>query len=46
MTAEALSLKEWLRGLDCPGMYDALVDQVRLSPRLRFAEHATLLGSG
>lgn len=26
---DTLSLKEWLQGLDCPGMQDALEDQVR-----------------
>ena len=28
---EPLSLEEWLDGLDCCGMYSALVNQVRLS---------------
>ena len=29
---EELSLQEWLAGLDCRGMYDALLDQVTSLP--------------
>ena len=39
MAAEALSLKEFLQGLDCPGMYDTLVD-------LMHGGHALTFGSG